>query len=183
MLSFFPRRHPLETTHGKLQDLVAAVNDLLRTRDQFGASHSVTDSFQRLNSRKKGLQMIVRTETDWWSVFGATSRQGTWQIKFSFSLFQAALRELDQRLARADGRTARKLVDNLKRKSRAVRLAIGRLGEAVDSGSVRVVRIRGRYLGEFIKIREAMFTLDKKAAEELTGPGGDTLCDWPGMDV
>ena len=183
MLSLLSRRHPLEITHGKLRRLVTAVNKLLRTRDQFSASYSVTDSFERLNSRKRGLQMTVRTEIGGWSVFGTTSRQGTQEIKVSFSSFQTALRDLEQKLASSTGRPVRVLVDDVDRKAGALRLAIARLGRAVDSGSVKVVRLHSRYLEEFIKIREAMFTLDKKAAEELTGPEVDTWCDWPGMDV
>ena len=183
MLSFFFPQHPLEKTDTKVRDLVVIVNKLLRSRDQFSRSRPFSDSFQRLDSRIRGLQTTVRTEAEGWSVFGATSRQGTRQIKARFSRFQAALRELDQKLAPADGRTARKLVDNVERAARAVRLAIARLGKAVDSGSVKVVRIHGRYLEEFIKVREFMFTLDKKVAEELTGPEVDSWCHWPGMDI
>ena len=69
------------------------------------------------------------------------------------------------------------------RKAGALRLAIDRLGRAVDSGSVKVVSMHSRYLEGFIKVREAMFTLDKKAAEELTGPEVDSWSRWPGMDI
>ena len=130
-----------------------------------------------------GLQTTVRTEAEWWSVCGTTSRHGARQIKVNFSRFQTALRELDQKLVAADGQRARKSVHHVDRAAGTLRLAIARLWKAVDSGSIKVVEFHGRYLEGFIKVREAMFTLDRMAAEKLSGPEVDSWSRWPGMDI
>lgn len=183
VLSFLFPRHPLETTYAKNQVLVVRVNNLLRTRDQFSRSLPVTASFKRLESRKRNLHTSVRTEAGWWSACGTTSREGISQIKGRFSRFQAALRDLERKLAETNERRAKKLVHDVDREAEALRLAIVRLGKAVDSGSVHVVEFHGWDLDAFIKVREVMFTLDKKAAEELTGPEVDSWSRWPGMDI
>jgi len=183
MLSFLLPRNPLAKTHAKSQDLAFRVNKLLRTRDKINRSLSVTDSFKRLASTERDLHMSVRTEVGWWAICGATSRHGVWQIQARFGHFQATLRELDQKLASAGGQRARKLVAEVHRTAEALRLAIVRLGKAVDSGSVHIVEFHGWDLDAFIKVREVMFTLDKKAAEELTGPEVDSWSRWPGMDI
>lgn len=182
MLSFLLPWHPLAKTHAKSQDLVVRVNKLLRTRDKISRSLSVTDSFKRLASRERDLHMSVRTEVGWWATCGATSRHGAWQIQARFGCFQATLRELDQKLASAGGQRTRKLVAEVHRTAEALRLAIVRLGKAVDSGSVAVVENHGRYLEGFIRVREAMSSLDKIAAEELAGPEVDAWSRWPGLD-
>ena len=183
VLSFLFPRHPLETTYAKNQVLVVRVNNLFRTRGQFSRSLPVTASFKRLESRKRNLHMSVRTEAGWWSACGTTSREGISQIKASFGRFQAALRDLEQKLATANERGARKLIHDVDRAAEAFRLAMGRLGNAVESRSVRVVEFHGRYLEGFIKVREAMSTLDKIAAEALTGPEVDSWTRWPGLDI
>ncbi len=144
MLSLFVPLHPLEKTDAKSRDLSVAVKKLLRIRDQFSRSLSITGSFRRLDLHIKGLQKTVRTEAGWRYVCGTASRHGVWQIKASFSHFQTPLRELDKKLASAGGRGARKLIQNVDREAGTLELAIARLGKAVDSASIKVMEFHGR---------------------------------------
>ena len=85
MPSLFSHQHPIEKTYIKSRDLVAAVNKLMRIRDQIGRSPTMYHCIESLNERKRNLQTSVETEFEWWSVCGASSRQGTWNIKYCFA--------------------------------------------------------------------------------------------------
>ncbi len=182
MPSLFSHQHPIEKTYIKSRDMAVAVNKLMRIRDQIGRSPNMYYCIVSLNERKWNLQTSVGNEFEWWSVCGASSRQGTWKIKYCFRRFLAALRELDKNLASKDRPPGRKLVDDVARAAGDLGSAITRLGKAVLSGSVKVLEAHGRYPEVFAKIRDAMLTLDKQAAEELTGPEVDSWC-WPRLDI
>ena len=183
MPSLFSHQHPIEKTYIKSRELGAAVNKLMRIRDQIGGSPIMYHCIESLNDRKRNLHTSVGIEYEWWSVCGTSSRMGTWKIGFCFRYFQAALRELDKNLASMDRQPGRKLVDDVVRAARDLGSAITRLGKAVQSGSVKVLEAHGRYPQVFARIRGAMLTLDKQAAEELTGPEVDSWCRWPRLDV
>jgi len=174
MPSLFSHQHPIEKIQVKTQTLVTAVNKLMRIRDQIGGSPEMYYCIESLNERKRNLQTSVGIEFEWWSVCGASSRQGTGRIKYCFRRFLAALRELDQNLAPIYRPRGRRSVDDVARAAGDLRTAITRLGKVVQSGSVKVMEAQGRYPEVFAKIRDAMLTLDKKAAEELTGPEVDS---------
>ena len=87
-----------------------------------------------------------------------------------FGRFRSTLRELDEELATTYGRPAKQLTDEVHRAVVPLTKAIARLTEDVDSSLVKVVKAHGSGVEGFIKIRNAMFTLDKNDAEELTGP-------------
>ena len=183
MLSFLSPQHPLEKTYTKSRDLVDAVKSLSRCSHQYRRSSFASQKFQQLTARNQDLQRWVRTEIEWWSVCDTTSRDGIWKIRFVFGRFRTALKELDQELATTYGQPAKQLTDDVHRAVIALTKAIVRLAKAVDSSSVKVVEAHGRDLEGFIKVRDAMFTLDKKDAEELTGPEVDSWANWPGIDT
>ena len=156
MLSLFSHQHPIEKTYIKSRDLVVAVNKLMRIRDQIGRSPTMYYCIESLNERKRNLQTSVGDEFEWWSVCGASSRQGTWRIKYCFRRFLAALRELDKNLASIERAPGRKLVDDVARAAGDLRSAVTRLGKAVGSGSVKVLEAHGRYPQVFARIRDAL---------------------------
>ena len=182
MLSFLSPQHPLEKTYTKSRDLVDAVKRLIQSSGPYRRSSFASSKFQLLSGRNQDLQRWVGTEIAWWSVCGTTSRDGIWKIKFMFGCFRSALRELDQELATTYGQPAKRLTDDVHRAVIALTKASVRLAKAVDSSSVKVVEAHGRDLEGFIKVRDAMFTLDEKAAEELSGPEVDSWANWPGID-
>ena len=183
MLSLLSPQHPLEKTYTKSRDLVDAVKRLFQSSGQYRRSHFARSKFQLLSARNQDLQRWVGTEIEWWSVCDTTSRDGIWKIRFVFGRFRTALKELDQELATTYGQPAKQLTDDVHRAVIALTKAIVRLAKAVDSSSVKVVEAHGRDLEGFIKVRDAMFTLDEKAAEELTGPEVDSWANWPGIDI
>jgi len=183
MLSFLSPQHPLEKTYTKSRDLVDAVKRLFQSSGPYRRSYFARSKFQLLSARNQDLQRWVGTEIEWWSVCDTTSRDGIWKIKFMFGRFRAALKELDHELATMYGQSAKQLTDDVHRAVIALTKAVARLAKAVDSSSVKVVEAHGRDLEGFIKVRDAMFTLDEKSAEEVTGPEVDSWANWPGIDI
>ena len=62
MPSLFSHQHPIEKIRIKSQDLVAAVNKLLRIRDQIGRSPIMYACIESLNDRKRNLHTSVGIE-------------------------------------------------------------------------------------------------------------------------
>ena len=183
MPSIFSHQHPIEKIHIKSRELAASVDKLMRIRDQTGRSPTMYYCIESLTECKRNLQTSVGIEFEWWPVCGASSRQGTWQIQYCFGRFLAALRELDKNLASINRPPLRQLVNDLAREAGALGSAITRLGKPVQSGAVKVLEVHGRYPEVFARIRDAMLTLDKQAAEELTGPEVDSWWRWPRLDI
>ena len=62
MPSLFSHQHPIEKTYIKSRDLVAAINKLMRIRDQIDRSPTMYHFIESLNERKRNLQTCVEIE-------------------------------------------------------------------------------------------------------------------------
>ena len=183
MISILSRHHPLETTYKKILDLVKAVHKLRRYRDQLDRVPSTSFALRELTTRSIDLRFAIGLENDWRSACGTTSRNSIRKTKVLFGRFRGALRELDRGL-RSDFRNpATEITRDVRRATAALGMAVARLENAVKSGSVKVVEFHGKDIEGFIKVRDAMFIIDKKSAEELTGLEVDSWCNWPGVDT
>jgi len=188
MFSILMRRHPLEIALRRCQDLSQHVD-----RSQQLSGRRDRNAIQLVNRLKplrlsfNLLQRAIQEEVKARSVYGVTSRQGVDQISSGFSRFMAALRNLKRNIdsvipSRMAPPLTKKMLQDLFRSAKRLDAAVQELSRAVRARRIKTVNTRGQYSEEFVKVREAMATLNPKVAENLTGADVDPWCDWPGLD-
>jgi len=189
MFALFCRRHPFERVQSRLLRLTSKLEDVCRKledRDRLTDGNRVVSDLVGRRSSFRSLHQEIQMEASAWSHYKAISITGERAIRSSFNRFfnrfTADLQRIDRVLCLADPSLARQLRRKLHPAVEKLGSAIGTLQQEVSSWRIMTVDRHGFYRKEFLKVREAMATLDKEAAKELTGREVDGYVEWPGFD-
>ncbi len=184
MFALFCRRHPFERVQSRFLRLIPKVEDVCRKlEDRLTDGNRVVSDLAGRRSSFRGLHQEIQREASAWSHYKAISITGERAIRSSFNRFTADLQRIARVLCSADPSLARQLRRKLHPAVEKLGSAIGTLQQEVSSWRIMTVDRHGFYRKEFLKVREAMATLDKEAAKELTGREVDRYVEWPGFDA